>query len=946
MKTNAMLAAVMIAAATIIGAQELPEPRKGDTVGWHEVRAGETLSGLTERYLGDSSLWPENHRLNPDVADPNRLTPGQRIRVILSREIAARSADIEQVSRRVEKKPRADDWTNARVGDQLVEREGLRTYPKSSAELGFDDGSNLVLTENSIVFLREYVSTIKRVDRSLIEVVDGGVDVAVTPKAKDKRGKDIEIVLGDVKAKPRAAGAETAKARAVKDESAVAKLSVYAGASEVESAGVKVQVAKGQGTSVKQGEAPAPPERLVAAPKLTSPGPGTSAETPVKVAWAGVAGAASYIVEVCRDEACGQLVERMTGVAGTSATVEGLPGGELYVRLTGRSGSGLDGYPSKPVKIHITRAIEGKISIDRAGTNDPAEFEPSSGALVRLFEDDGDGMPGAGDKALGDARTDETGRYRFPNAPDGTFWVAVDSRSASPAGAWVEQVAGPAGSLCADGAGGTTARTDAGACYGGRRAGASDDFASLDSAEHVAKVVFGAGSAAGALDFVFSPSVVTTTADADEAPQGSLRRFLANAASIAGDDAMRFVPMEPANGKDDKWWTISLTSALQPVDDVVTVDGAAWSADGKRRDTNEGDVVESTVVGAEGASLAVAERPELEIDASKAGRALLVRDGTLRVRHLSVFGSQEADVTSVGRLEMEHCVVGAGAGLDAPQTAAPIAIDVSGSGSADVSTSFVRAGGSFGVYVRSDTAGAKVTARDLAIANCATGAAVRIESNGSTFERTHVSPCGETPAPLAFELKGTKSTDNQTCRMNRIAASTIAGHGIGVKIRVGAMDNVVERTLFERVTDGVELDFVMGFWVPKGNRISRNVWREFEEPIALTGMQGVTGVRFFEGAQSCADGGWVVDRALDFPGRVSLAKKDGRLEVSAVGCPDVEIEGYLESNGTLQYLATVKSDSSGNASGSVELPPGATRVGVLAIDRWSTTSRMSLHEVE
>ena len=61
------------------------EPREGDTVGWHIVEQGETLEGITGKYLGNPALWPEIFRLNRDIIDPDVLLPGQRIRVILER---------------------------------------------------------------------------------------------------------------------------------------------------------------------------------------------------------------------------------------------------------------------------------------------------------------------------------------------------------------------------------------------------------------------------------------------------------------------------------------------------------------------------------------------------------------------------------------------------------------------------------------------------------------------------------------------------------------------------------------------------------------------------------------------------------------------------------------------------------------------------------------------
>jgi hypothetical protein len=945
MKKSGLL--VIVAMMTVCGAglsaQALSEAKKGDTVGWHEVRAGETLSGITGRYLGDSSLWRENHRLNPDIADPDRLTPGQRIRVILSREIAARRAEIEQVSRRVEKKPQSDDWINARAGDALVEREGLRTYPRSSAELGFDDGSNLVLTENSIVFLREYTSSLRRVDRSLIEVVDGGIDIAVTPKTAGRRGKEIEIVLGDVRAKPRPERNEPAKSRAVRDE-ADAKLMVYTGASAVESAGVTVNVAKGMGTSVRQGEAPAPPERLLAAPKLVSPATGSAVSGALEVAWAAVPKAAAYTFELCRDEVCGQLVDRQVNLTSTAARAAVLAAGDLYWRVTAKSASGLDGFPSKPFKVTASRLVAGRVVVDRAGTLDGASWTAAGNATVRLYGDDGDGVPDDGDSLVSEVRTDDAGAFSFTDAVNGTYWVVADSRSASPSGMWLEQVAGPAGSLCSTTDGGTRTLDVAGPCFGGRRGDASDDVSSLDGAEHIVRLDVSDEGEVASLDFVFSPSVVTTTEDGDGAPQGSLRRFMLNAAELSGDDAMRFVPSVPPGG-DGKWWTITLAGDLPPVDESVTLDGQAWSHDGVRIDTNKGQVSDEKTVGATGEPLRVADLPELELVAAGASRPLVVRSGTLRVRRLAVFGSSEADLTSMGALEVENCLVGVGAGLAPAEAASAAAIELSGVGTADLSQLYLRTGGSFGILVRSESSEAKVAAKDLEIVNCGT-VAVRVQSNGSVFERIHVTSCSERVAPIAFELKGARGADYRTCQMNRVTSSTVIGHDVGVMFRVGAMDNIVETTLFERVGRGVELELVMGFWVPKGNQLRQNTWRGVDETIALAGRGAVAGTKLFEGAVACADGGWVVDRALDFPGRVSAAREGDAIVVSASVCAEAAIEVYAVSAGEVRYLDSFKSDSSGRVEGRIGKHADVTRIGVLATDTFNTTSRMTFLPVE
>lgn len=43
----------------------------------HQVRKGDTLWDLSENYLHDPLLWPKIWKVNPDIADPHRIAPGQ-----------------------------------------------------------------------------------------------------------------------------------------------------------------------------------------------------------------------------------------------------------------------------------------------------------------------------------------------------------------------------------------------------------------------------------------------------------------------------------------------------------------------------------------------------------------------------------------------------------------------------------------------------------------------------------------------------------------------------------------------------------------------------------------------------------------------------------------------------------------------------------------------------
>ncbi|MFB3099062.1 MAG: hypothetical protein ACE1ZX_03380, partial [Acidimicrobiia bacterium] len=263
---------------------------------------------------------------------------------------------------------------------------------------------------------------------------------------------------------------------------------------------------------------------------------------------------------------------------------------------------------------------------------------------VRLYQDDGDNVPDAGDGAAIDTVvTDGSGNYTFTSVADDTYWVVVDSRTISPnAGlngvlgdVWAEQTYGVTWARCDDGTGTTVEIGAAGACYSGQLGTASDDAASgITSSEHLTRVVVAGANVTG-IDSAFSFNAVTNTlagdAQDDDAGnnrtvQGSLRQFIQNANGVTGANVMRFVPAVPTNdtGGGGNWWQIIVSNALPQITDAITtVDGTAYSrADGVTvRDDNPGLLGIGGFVGVDALVLSQVARPELELE--EAGGVLI-----------------------------------------------------------------------------------------------------------------------------------------------------------------------------------------------------------------------------------------------------------------------------------------------------------------------------------
>lgn len=378
-RTRSLVFGLFLLLPATVRAQEAPPftPPEGFEAGWHIVRPGDTLEAIAGRYMGSPTFWRQLHRLNQGIIDPDRIEPGQRVRILVKKGGPA-AAQIELLSRQVEEQPAPIPWSEARVGDVLVENDALRTFRKSSAGMKFTDGARLRVTEDSLVFLRRTGDALRGQKRS-VEIVEGQADLEARPAApRAARVPEVEIVLGNTRATSRPDPSGAAQARARKPAEGGAKVMVYGGEGEVEAGGARVQVPQGMGTSIAEQGPPSPPEKLLPAPRPVAPEPGASLDCSNPLfSWEAVPEAGSYIVEVCRDPACAELVERVTGLPLPEWQAVALPVGSFHWRATARSRSGLDGYPGEPAALSITSA-------QTAGTAAPAAALRLTGPQINV----------------------------------------------------------------------------------------------------------------------------------------------------------------------------------------------------------------------------------------------------------------------------------------------------------------------------------------------------------------------------------------------------------------------------------------------------------------------------------------------------------------------------------------------------------------------------------
>ena len=210
------------------------------------------------------------------------------------------------------------------------------------------------------------------------------------------------------------------------------------------------------------------------------------------------------------------------------------------------------------------------------------------------------------------ARTnlDANGEFRFTGLTNNTYYITVNEYRGLATGSvddgtlLVEQTYGSAGTgatnsgpICIGAApsygeqssssasswvaGAQNGVKGAGPCFGGRSRASSVPSSSttpaVGASDHAIRVIVNGANVTG-IAFGFSANVVT---DLDTtATQGSLPTFIKLANTLAGPNAMRFVPTLPTNqsSSGSQWWRLSLSGMLPALtDNGTTLSGVAYS---------------------------------------------------------------------------------------------------------------------------------------------------------------------------------------------------------------------------------------------------------------------------------------------------------------------------------------------------------------------------------
>ena len=237
------------------------------------------------------------------------------------------------------------DWDNADVGDLFKESDGLKTHAESFANLGFTDGSKIIIDPNSVAIIRK--SRVNKLDESAdaeITLESGGLLAKLSSSATQRSNYILNAGSSETEL-------QTTNFYAESDGNETVKLTNYDGVANVSANDVTITIRQNEGTIVKEGQAPSPPVQLLPAPDLFWETSDTVVyKDQIIFAFTEVTSAQSYIVQRSSSSNFDEDLQEID-VSNNVALLSYLPLGKTFVRVAAVDQLGLRGPFSETTRI-------------------------------------------------------------------------------------------------------------------------------------------------------------------------------------------------------------------------------------------------------------------------------------------------------------------------------------------------------------------------------------------------------------------------------------------------------------------------------------------------------------------------------------------------------------------------------------------------------------------
>jgi hypothetical protein len=315
------------------------------------VQPGDTCGSVARKVFGDATTGSTRlHALNKMGPPPHQLQPGTVLRIKGDPDARLTFIRPEVNSKRAGKV----EWREANKGQGLWRLDSVNTLREAGAEVTFRDETRLQMNENALVVIYgEAARATDKVKKSgQVELLQGELNVSLAQLRGEPVGVKMPAATVAVRSKNLHVGV---------DAQQMSRVSVFDGQAEVSAQGQSVQVPKDHGTRVEKGKLPEKPRPLPEAPRwaggahsvrLLLDDKGVDEE----LAWAPVKDAASYRVELARDERFNDRVHAETVSAeGLKSLARALGVGRYYARVRAVDAAGLVGKVSAVRSVEVLR---------------------------------------------------------------------------------------------------------------------------------------------------------------------------------------------------------------------------------------------------------------------------------------------------------------------------------------------------------------------------------------------------------------------------------------------------------------------------------------------------------------------------------------------------------------------------------------------------------------
>lgn len=310
-------------------------PATDDAPEWrYTLRPGDTLIGVSARYLARAQDWPRVQRLN-GIADPYRLLPGSTLRIPLAwlrhepapAQVVAVSGDARVTLPGAAERPVA-------AGETLGAGAALAAGANSSVTLRLADGSLLVLQPGARLAL-DTLSVYAgggMVD-SRLRLQHGRVEVGANPARAT--GSRLQVIT------PSAVAAVRGTRFRVAADTDVTREETLEGAVGLVAAGREMRVGAGQGSLAAAGQPPQSPVALLPAPDLAAL-PRRIDALPLRFVLPAQAGAVAWQGQIAPDATFERILLEQTSDVPQLGFGD-LPDGHYTLRVRAADALGLQG---------------------------------------------------------------------------------------------------------------------------------------------------------------------------------------------------------------------------------------------------------------------------------------------------------------------------------------------------------------------------------------------------------------------------------------------------------------------------------------------------------------------------------------------------------------------------------------------------------------------------